>query len=199
MNNLKVLVMTSRIFPHLPILYTVFYMALPRALFVPLMTLWTLAFGVFEFLRIRRPEINTRFLHEWKEFYVPSEALHPSRFFWAAFGCWLTIIIFNGSKIVVMALGLLAFGKEAALWGGQKWGKTVWPQNPQKSMEGSACFVLVCLVWGIVAVRLRWPVALLGSLAGAWIEAERWQWPNAIVLPLLGGLVLSVLNLFLGR
>ena len=55
------------------------------------------------------------------------------------------------------------------------------------------------MAWALIAVRLRWPVALVGSIASAWIEVERWQWPNAIVLPLLGGLVLSMLNLVLGR
>lgn len=191
--------MNTRYFPHLPIVYTLLYVLLPRALFVPCMTLWTIGFGVFELIRIRRPEVNARYLNAWRDFYMPTELLSPSRFFWAAFGCWLTIAVFNGSKIVLMALGLLAFGKEAALWGGKKWGHTPWPKNPQKTIEGSVCFILVCMAWGLFAVRLRWPVAFLGACAGAWIEAERWQWPPAVVLPLLGGLVLSVLNLFLGR
>jgi dolichol kinase len=191
--------MSPRYFPHLPIVYTLLYAALPRAVSLPLMTLWTFAFAFLEFARIRRPEVNARFLRQWEGFYVPAELRAPSRFFWAALGCWLTMVIFNGSKIVLMALGLLAFGKEAAQWGGKKWGKTRWPKYPQKTVEGSACFVIVSMAWALISVRLRWPVAFLGSAAGAWIEVERWQWPNAVVLPLLGGLVLSVLNLFLGR
>jgi dolichol kinase len=191
--------MLIRWFPHFPIVYTLLYALLPRAISVPLMTVWTVGFGIGEFIRIRRPEVNARFLQGWKEFYAPSEILTPSRFFWAALGCWTTLMIFNGSKIVLMALGLLAFGKEASLWGGKKWGATPWPKNPEKTVEGSVCFILVCTAWGLFAVHLRWPVAFLGSVAGAWIEGQRWRWPNAVVLPLLGGLILSALNLFLGR
>jgi dolichol kinase len=189
----------ARYFPHLPIVYTLLYAMLPRTISLPLMTLWVLAFGFFEFVRIRRPEVNERILKQWIGVYEPSEVLVPSRFFWAALGCWLTMVIFNGSKIVLVALGLLAFGKEAAVWGGKKWGKTPWPKYPTKTAEGSACFIVASMAWALLAVRLRWPVAFLGGVAGAWIEVERWQWPNAIVLPLLGGLALSVLNLLVGR
>src|SRR5262249_6859395 len=150
-------------------------------------------------IRIRRPEVNAWFLGKFGGIHRESEVMSPSGIFWTLFGCWLTIVIFTNKKIVLPAMGFLVFGDTLAALGGQRWGKHPWPKNPQKTLEGSLCFALVSAIWAWAVIRLRWPVAILGALAGAWIEARPLPWNDNFWVPILSGAALSVLNLVLGR
>ena len=69
--------------------------------------------------------------------------------------------------------------------------------DPRKTYEGSASFAVVSAVWALFF--LRWPVALLGSVAIAIVEALPLRWNDNLWIPIVSGLVLSVLNLGLGR
>lgn len=89
------------------------------------------------------------------------------------------------------------FGDTVAALGGQAWGKHVWASNPPKTLEGSGCFAVVSMIWALLFVR--WPVAILGALSAAWVEARRLPYNDNLWVPLLGGAALSVLNLVLGR
>jgi len=95
-----------------------------------------------------------------------NEILMPSGIFWTLLGCWLTMVIFTNKRIVLPALGFLVFGDTLAALGGQKWGKRPWVKNPAKTLEGSACFAAISALWALLFVR--WPVAILGALSGAW-------------------------------
>ena len=112
-------------------------------------------------------------------------------------GCWLTIVIFTNKRIVLPALGFLVFGDTLAALAGNKWGKHHWGKNPPKTWEGSAAFAAVSAVWAMLFVR--WPVAILGALSAAWIEARPLPYDDNLWIPVLSGAVLSVLNLVLGR
>ena len=106
-------------------------------------------------------------------------------------------MIFTNKRIVLPALGFLVFGDTAAALGGKKWGKHPWKNNPTKTQEGSGCFAAVSALWALFFVR--WPVAILGALSGAWIEAQPFRWNDNFSVPLLSGAALSALNLVLGR
>jgi dolichol kinase len=64
-------------------------------------------------------------------------------------------------------------------------------------LEGSAGFAAVAVLWALLFVR--WPVAILGALSGAWLEARPMPYNDNLWVPLLSGAALSVLNLVLGR
>src|SRR5262249_42184629 len=55
--------------------------------------------------------------------------------------------------IVAAAWGVLAFGDGAATLAGRAWGRRRWPWNPEKTIEGTAAFI-VC--GGAGAVALAW-------------------------------------------
>jgi dolichol kinase len=198
-------------FHSLSILYLLLYAVFPRAIAVGVMTVALLAVGIAEFLRLRRPEVNAWFLKKFGGIHRAEEVMQLSGVFWMLLGCWLTMVVFASKAIVLPALGFVALGDTAASLGGKKWGKHPWPHNPHKTYEGSAFLALTAIAFALVF--LRWPVAILGGLAAAWIEARLFPWrirlwpfkkalvfPNDnLAVPVLSGLALSVLNLTIGK
>lgn len=186
-----------KVFHHLSLVYMLAYLVLPRPATLTLFLLALLMLGSVEFIRIRRPELNAWFLKKFGGIHRPTEIMSPSGIFWTLLGCWATIVIFPSQKIVLPALGFLVFGDTAAALVGKRWGRRPWPMNVVKTYEGSAAMAGICFVWALFWVR--WPVAFLGSLAAAWIEARKFPWNDNLWIPLCSGLVVSLLNLFLGR
>jgi len=173
------------------------YWVTPRWFSTSLLGLVLLVLGGVEFVRLRRPEVNAWFLAKFGGIHRESEVMSPSGIFWTLLGSWLTMVVFTNKKIVLPALGFLVFGDTMAALGGQKWGAHHWTANPAKTWEGSGCFAAVSAFWAVFFVR--WPVAILGALGGAWVEAQPFRWNDNFWVPLLGGATLSVLNLVLGR
>jgi dolichol kinase len=186
-----------KLFHHLPLLYMGLYAAFPRWVTQWLLFLALVLLSAVEFLRIRRPEINAWFLARFGGIHRPAEVLHASGIYWTLLGCWATMVIFTNRKIVLAAMGFLVFGDTVAALVGQKYGRKPWPMNPSKTLEGSGGFALASLLWGLLFVR--WPVAVLGAAAGAWVEARPLPWNDNFWIPLLSALFLSVCNLVLGR
>ncbi len=186
-----------KIFHQLALVYMLVYALLPRWAAVWLLFLGILLVGTVEFLRIRRPEVNARFLSGLGNIHRPEEVLKLSAVFWTILGCWLTMVIFAEKRIVLPALGFLVFGDSVAALVGKKWGRNHWASNPAKTKEGTYCFAAVSALWALLF--LRWPVAILGAVTGAWIELKPLPWNDNLWLPVLSGLALSVFNLLLGR
>ncbi len=186
-----------KVFHHLALLYMIVYAIFPRWLSVWFFLMVLLGVGAVEFIRLRRPEINAWALQKFGGIHRPAEIMGPSGIFWTLLGCWLTMLVFTNKRIVLPALGFLVFGDTAAALAGRKWGKRIWPKNPPKTYEGSAAFAAVSALWAIFFVR--WPVALLSSLAAAWVEAQSWPWNDNLWVPFIGALSLSVFNIFLGK
>lgn len=183
-------------FHHLSLIYLLIYAILPRGFALSSLFPVLAVLAGTEFIRLRRPELNAWFLKKFGGLHRPSEILAPSGIFWTLLGCWITMLVFPEKRIVLPALGFLVFGDTAAALVGRKWGKHPWPKNSLKTLEGSAAFAAVCFAWALFFVR--WPVAFLSALAGAWIEARPLPWNDNLWVPLLGALALSVLNLALG-
>ena len=186
-----------KMFHHLSLLYMAIYWLIPREIALALLGVVLILLSVTEFFRLRRPEINAWFLQKFGGIHRESEVMAPSGIFWTLLGSWLTMLVFTNKRIVLPALGFLVFGDAVAALGGKKWGKHVWEKNPNKTLEGSACFAAVSALWALLFVR--WPVAILGGLSGAWIEARPLPWNDNFWIPLLSGAALSVLNLVLGK
>lgn len=186
-----------KLFHHLALIYLLIYWVCPRMIAIVLMGIATLTVGAVEFIRLRRPEMNAWFLQKFGGIHRESEIMRTSGIFWTLLGCWATMVIFTNARIVLPALGFLVFGDTAAALVGKKWGKTPWEHDPKKSKEGSAGFVVASLVWSIFF--LKWPVAFVGSVFGAWVESRKWRFNDNFMIPLLSGGALSILNLVIGR
>ena len=186
-----------KLFHNLSLLYIALYALLPRWVSAWFFGIALVVVGIVEFLRLRRPEINAWFLQKFQGLYRPSEIMAPSGIFWTLVGCSATILIFTNKRIVLPALGFLTFGDAAAALCGKKWGKHYWPGQPGKSIEGTVGFALVSALWALFFVR--WPVAVLSALTGAWIESRSLPWDDNLWIPVLSGAALSIFNLLLGR
>ncbi len=184
-------------FHHLALLYLIFYWLLPRSVCVLLLGIVFVLLAITEFLRVRRPEINAWFLGKFGGIHRESEVLNFSGIYWTLLGCWATMLIFTNWRIVMPALGFLVFGDTAAALCGKKWGKHKWSQSPDKSKEGTAAFALVAAAWALLFVK--WPVAVAGAAAGAWIELKKLPGNDNLWIPLLSAAALSVFNLVLGK
>ncbi len=184
-------------FHHLALIYLGIYWISPRWFSMLLFGMILLLFGAIDFLRLRRPELNAWFLKKFHGIHRESEILGTSGIIWTLLGCWITIVVFTNKRIVLPALGFLVFGDSLAALAGKKWGKHHWQKNPTKTWEGSAAFAVGSAIWALLFVR--WPVAILGALSGAWIEARPLPYSDNLWLPILSGAALSVLNLVLGR
>jgi len=186
-----------KLFHNLSLFYMGIYWVFPRAVSLSLFGIVLLLLGAIEFIRLRRPEINAWLLQKFGGIHRENEVMTLSGIFWTLLGCWLTMVVFTNKNIVMPALGFLVFGDTFAALGGKKWGKHFWENNPVKTWEGSGCFAAISAAWAIFFVR--WPVAILGGLSGAWIESQTLPWNDNFWIPLLSGAALSVLNLVLGR
>jgi len=186
-----------KLFHHLSLLYMGIYWVTPRWFSIVLFGFILVILGKLEFIRIRRPELNAWFLAKFGGIHRESEILSPSGIFWTLLGSWATIVIFTNKRIVLPALGFLVFGDTAAALTGQKWGKHHWRYNPAKTWEGSAAFAVVSAIWAILFVR--WPVAIVAALFGAWVEASPLPYNDNLWVPVLSGAALSALNLVMGR
>jgi dolichol kinase len=186
-----------KLFHHLSLVYMILYAATPRWLSVWLLFVLLLIVSMVEFMRLRRPELNAKLLKKFGGIHRPTEIMGPSGIFWTLLGCWLTMLVFTNKRIVLPALGFLTFGDTAAAMVGQKWGRHHWKKNPTKTYEGSAGCALVSIAWALCFVR--WPVAILGGLTAAWLEARPLPYNDNLWIPTISGLALSVFNLVLGK
>jgi len=184
-------------FHHLALLYMVAYAFLPRVASLTLFAVLVIAAAAVEFLRIRRPELNTYLLDKFGHMHRESEILSPTAVFWTLLGVWVTMVVFTNPKIVLASIGFLVFGDAAAALGGKKWGKRPWGHNPQKTKEGTASFVVAATLWGSVFLK-PWVVLPAAGVIG-WLESRRMPWNDNFWIPVGSAAVLSVLNLFLGR
>lgn len=186
-----------KLFHQLGLLYLLIYWIFPRTFCVWFLGVVLVALGSIEFVRLRRPEVNAWFLKRFGGIHREAEIMKVSGIFWTLLGCWATMVIFTNPRIVKTALGFLIFGDTAAALVGQKWGKTPWKSIPAKTMEGSAAFAGISMLWALFF--LRWPVAITGALSGAWFETRKLPYNDNLWLPLGSAAALSLLNLVLGR
>jgi dolichol kinase len=184
-------------FHHLSLLYMGMYALLPRVVTLCLLGVILLGVSVVEFLRLRRPELNDWFLKKFGGVHRDHEIMQPSGIFWTLLGCWMTMLVFTNKRIVFTALGFLTFGDAAAALGGKRWGKAHWPNRPGKTYAGTLCFVAVAAGWGLFF--LNWPVVLVSALFIGWLESRSLVWNDNLWIPLASGLLLSFLNLTIGR
>src|SRR3954468_11567800 len=111
-----------KLFHNLSLMYVATYAFLPRTVALLLLSIILLALAIVEFLRLRRPEINAWLIARFGGIHRESEVHNPSGVVWTLLGCWLTMLVFDSRRIVLPALGFLAFGDTAAALGGKKWG-----------------------------------------------------------------------------
>jgi dolichol kinase len=204
-----------KLFHHLSLVYMAIYAFTPGWFSIGFLGFLLLMLSAVEFVRLRRPEINDRLLKAFGGLHRPTEILAPSGAFWTLTGSWLVMLLLEEKTLVLSILGMLVFGDTAAALCGQRWGVRYWrykpadpdpsrfaalklwklPANSSKTLEGSAAFVAASFFW--ILLFLRPHVALLGAVAGAWVESRKQEWNDNFWIPVGGGLILGFLSLVL--
>ena len=119
-----------KLFHHLSLVYMAIYAFTPGWFSIGFLGLILLTLSAVEFIRLRRPEVNDRFLKAFGGLHRPTEILAPSGIFWTLAGSWLIMVLLEEKTLVLPILGMLVFGDTAAALCGQRWGVHYWRDRP---------------------------------------------------------------------
>src|SRR5437762_2696510 len=106
--------MKRKVFHNLALIYMLMYALLPRGAVLWILFFCLVLVSVVEFLRLRRPELNAKFLALFGGIHRQAEITGPSGIFWTLLGSWLTMVFFTNKRIVLPALGFMVFGDTLA-------------------------------------------------------------------------------------
>ncbi len=179
-----------KVFHHLSLVYLLLYAILPRWVTLLLMGIAVVGVGIFEFLRLRRPEVNAWILGKFSGIHREHEVLEPSGVVWTLLGCWMTMLIFVDRLIGVAGIGVLVFGDTAAALVGRSMGRHRLKSNPEKSVEGSVAFAVTTFLWCLLLVRPH--AALVCALFTTWIESMKWKSNDNFWIPLAASFAISI-------
>ena len=122
----------------------------PQRIFLPALCSATIAFLVFELIRLRFPQINHRFLTCFHVLLRERGAatLTASAYFLIAASI---VFILCDKSIAAMALTFVAVGDPVAGMVGEKWGRL---KVKGRSLEGSCACFLACAVAGAILATI---------------------------------------------
>jgi glycerol-3-phosphate acyltransferase PlsY len=146
----------------------------------------------FDFLRLRDHEFNSQFM---KFFSVFIRRTETNRFNGSTFLCFafFVVIVLFSRNIAITAMLFLSLGDAAAELGGKNFGRI---KIFQRSMEGTTAFFAVAFIIAYILFN-DWRVALLGAIAGAFVELFSFEVDDNLTVPIGSALALSwVLVLF---
>ena len=163
----------------------------PQDIFLPTLTIVTLAFLLFEILRLSIPSLNRRFLARFRTLLRDKETstLTSSSYLLAAAAIVFTLCHY---VTAIMALAFLAVGDPTAGIVGQRWRK---PGLRGKSLIGSAACLASCMAAGAgIALLTHTPpwLALIGALCATITELLSLPPNDNFTIPLLSAGVMSI-------
>lgn len=166
----------------------------PQQIFLPALCSATIAFLVFELIRLRFPQINHRFLTFFHVLLREREAatLTASAYFLIAASI---VFILCDKSIAAMALTFVAVGDPVAGMVGEKWGRL---KVKDRSLEGSCACFLACAVAGAILATITqvalW-LAVVGAVCAALVEFLSFPVNDNLTSPLVSAGVMSLVRL----
>jgi glycerol-3-phosphate acyltransferase PlsY len=144
--------------------------------------------AAIEISRLKSSRMNA-----WLEGYFggiqrPEEKRRLSGIFWTLAGSWLTFLLIPDRNLVFCVMGYLAFGDLAAALVGLRFGRH---RFSGKSVEGCLAFFCVAMAVGLAFLPL--PFAVAGALFAAAVECLPLPWNDNFWVPLLSGLLLTLI------
>lgn len=165
-----------------------------QQIFLPALCSATIAFLVFELIRLRFPQINHRFLTCFHVLLREREAatLTASAYFLIAASIVFTLC---DKSIAAMALTFVAVGDPVAGMVGEKWGRL---KVKGRSLEGSCACFLACAVAGAILATITqvalW-LAVVGAVCAALMEFLSFPVNDNLTSPLVSAGVMSLVRL----
>jgi len=166
----------------------------PQQIFLPALCSATIAFLIFELIRLRFPQINHRFLTFFHVLLREREAatLTASAYFLIAASI---VFILCDKSIAAMALTFVAVGDPVAGMVGEKWGRL---KVKGRSLEGSCACFLACAVAGAILATITqvalW-LAVVGAVCAALVEFLSFPVNDNLTSPLVSAGVMSLVRL----
>lgn len=166
----------------------------PQQIFLPALCSATIAFLIFELIRLRFPQINHRFLTFFHVLLREREAatLTASAYFLIAASI---VFILCDKSIAIMALTFVAVGDPVAGMVGEKWGRL---KVRGKSLKGSCACFLACAVAGAILATITqfalW-LAVVGAAYATAVEFLSLRVNDNLTIPLASAGVMSLVRL----
>jgi len=167
---------------------------LPQQIFLPAICSVTIVFLIFEFIRLRFPQINQRFLTCFHVLLRERETatLTASAYFLIAAS---VVFILCDKSIAAIALTFVAVGDPVAGMVGEKWGRL---KARGRSLEGNCSCFLACAVAGIILATIThvalW-LAVVGAVRAALVEFLSFPVNDNLTIPLVSAGVMSLVKL----
>jgi len=164
-----------------------YLLAPSRYLSLPLLGGVALALLALDLVRLRHEPLNRLFFRLLRPFASPREAEGVASSTWYMVGCTLAVALFSPA-VAVQAILLLALADPAAGYAGRRWGR-------RRLGTGTGLGTAVFLLTGTLTL-LPWvplPGAILVSAGVAAAELLPWKVDDNLVIPLVAGLLLSLL------
>jgi glycerol-3-phosphate acyltransferase PlsY len=174
----------------------------PEKIFLPALISVTIAFVIFELVRLKVPWLNNRFLSCFRPLLRQREAstLTASAYFLIAAVIVFVLCyrFFASQAIAVIALAFVAVGDPIAGMVGERWSK---PGIKGKSLKGSGACLLSCLIAGAILAAIThvalWVMAI-GALIATLFEFLPLPVNDNLAIPLVSGGVMGLVKLFCG-
>ena len=167
---------------------------LPQDVFLPALISVTVAFLLFEVIRLRSVSVNRWFTHHFQPLLREKEASRPTGSAYLLIAAVITFLLFD-KPIAVMALSFVVVGDPIAGMIGETWGKR---RIRGKSLEGSAACFLACLVIGAILASITGtPLALviIGAACATLVEFSSLPINDNLTIPLISGGAMTGVNL----
>jgi len=166
----------------------------PQQIFLPALCSGTIAFLIFELVRLSFPQINHRFLTCFHVLLREREASRPTASAYFLIAASIVFILCDRS-IAAMALTFVAVGDPVASMVGEKWGRL---KVRGKSLKGSCACFLACAVAGAILATIAqialW-LAVVGAVCATAVEFLSLRVNDNLTIPLVSAGVMSLVRL----
>jgi len=173
---------------------------LPRQIFLPALCSVTIAFLIFELIRLGFPQLNCRFITCFRALIREREASTLTSSAYLLIAACIVFIVCDKS-IAVMAVTFVAVGDPAAGMARDKWKQARgWGRRKSKgkSLEGSGACLAACLVVGGVLaaiIHVAWWVAVTGAIFATLMEFLSLPLNDNLTMPLASAGAMSLIGL----
>ena len=167
----------------------------PQQIFRPALCSVTIAFLIFEALRLKFPQVNRRFVTCFQALLRERETstLTASAYLLIAASI---VFVFCHKSIAAIALTFVAVGDPIAGMVGERWGKL---RVRGKSLRGSGACLLACLMAGAILASIThvalW-VVVVGAICATLVEFLSLPPNDNLTIPLITGGIMSLVTLF---
>lgn len=166
----------------IPILY--YFLDITRIDVLTILAPFLVAFLIFDIVRLRNPQLNTKFTDTFSPFLHEYEKKQFNASTYFLISSFVAILVFP-KDIAVIALCFLAFGDTMASFVGTTIGRI---RVFDKTLEGSIACFLMCFVIAFLVFDVR--ISCVGALVATLVELLPLRIDDNLLIPIVSGLAM---------